>query len=306
MPVDVTLLINIGVAGATFVAIVAAFFTTKIISLAGDKQRIKNQIASIDSELQGRYESRDAILRLIDSIEGPRAKARIEGYLEEMLEKDFKEVPSIAELQAIIEDEKSTKLDPSEIKALKEAYPTFKKKLQGKIDEAKGKILLPLDALFPSLADRLKIIREGFVLPRYAFNTELLMPTEVGRLTELYNELFREDIQIGILERNKNMYEQQLASITFPRLIKLGFASQLYFVIVGVVIPFSYGSWAFSIPDFANIVGLGLFFSGLSVIFTYIGIETFLATQRKHHNESTKQGGKAFRVISTLSYNSEF
>lgn len=85
-------------AGATFVAIVAAFFTTKIISLSGDKQRIKNQIAAIESELQGRHESRDAILRLIDSIEGPRAKAKIEGYLEQMLEKDFNEVPSIKQL----------------------------------------------------------------------------------------------------------------------------------------------------------------------------------------------------------------
>ena len=50
--VDISLFHSIAQTSATFVAIIAGFYTTKIVTLSNDKRRILQRINELDNELQ--------------------------------------------------------------------------------------------------------------------------------------------------------------------------------------------------------------------------------------------------------------
>jgi hypothetical protein len=54
MGVDISLMLTIAEVSATFVAIVSGLYTSKIISLSSDKQKIRGRIQEIDAELKPR------------------------------------------------------------------------------------------------------------------------------------------------------------------------------------------------------------------------------------------------------------
>jgi hypothetical protein len=51
---DIPLFHSIAQTSATFVAIIAGFYTTKIISLSNDKRRILQRINELDNEIQAK------------------------------------------------------------------------------------------------------------------------------------------------------------------------------------------------------------------------------------------------------------
>ena len=108
-----------------------------------------------------------------------------------------------------------------------------------------------------------------------------VLEREVRELDGLYDKYGVEMNQISILQGTKTRYDEQLASAAFPRFIKFGFFSQVYFAFGGVLIPLTYTFWQQIFGSSIDIFVLLTFTSGLALTFTYVGLEIRDALSKK-------------------------
>lgn len=97
--VDLGLLYSIAESSAAFVAIVAAFFTTKILTIASESRTVRNHIKLLEAEVEKRQQFADAIQNDIEATERRWAKQTVKDFYNELYRK-FKRgsVPTLDEI----------------------------------------------------------------------------------------------------------------------------------------------------------------------------------------------------------------
>ena len=78
--VDTSLLLAISQASATFVAILAGFYTTKVLSIASEKKKLHSKIKDIDNEISWRRRTVASLTAKIDNIHKRWDEATVESF----------------------------------------------------------------------------------------------------------------------------------------------------------------------------------------------------------------------------------
>jgi hypothetical protein len=257
-------LFTVAQASATFVAIVSAFFTTKILSISSEKRTLQNRVSVINSELDSRKKLLSEHRSEIDSIRTKWAEERVtdfvKGYLSLMDEK-LSNVPQIDELFAVFAEWRGRQANEYEKHILHSRYPSLKSEIEERIAKRKemstlSKILTSFPVLSLPVASSLASTR-----------------AEADRLAKLDDEYEGQFNTIAILEGTKARYEEQIEALAFPRFAKFGLGSLVYFGVVGVVVPL-YCGLSLSVVDYASGAWImAAFVSGLSLTFVYLGLE---------------------------------
>lgn len=99
--VNVPLMLTIAQASATFVAIIAGFFTTKIISISNDRKRILNKLAECNIQLQGRNDILSEYEGTIEEIYEKWGQEKISGFISEILEEPGLRLYTLDEIENI-------------------------------------------------------------------------------------------------------------------------------------------------------------------------------------------------------------
>jgi hypothetical protein len=98
--VNVPLMLTIAQASATFVAIIAGFFTTKIISISNDRKRIENKLAECNIQLEGRENILSEYENTVEEIYEKWGQEKIGDFVKEILEETDLHPYSLVELES--------------------------------------------------------------------------------------------------------------------------------------------------------------------------------------------------------------
>ena len=352
--VNDTWIIAIAQISATFVAIVSAFFTTKIVSISSEKGNLKRRIRAIDAEINAKedmYCEYDEERRQIwkgwaekDVSEFVKSLSKIPTSLNELIEEfeqykdegsDEFEISALIEVHQTFEDVKKfinslselptsekefleefrqykslEELNEIEMSVLSRVLQTFRdvKKFINSLSELptsekeflekfkQYKSLEELDEIEVGLLSvSFQTLKEsglpskikGFfpysklmVLPfgrmESVLSSSIKVKREAERVKYLNKECDRIENELFVLKAIKNEYERQLEYYSFPKFIKFGFFSQVYFAFVGVVVPLSYRYWILCLGKYAQYyqeIIFIVFVSGLVLMFLYLMME---------------------------------
>jgi hypothetical protein len=269
-------LFTLAQASATFVAIVAAFFTAKILSIASEKQTLKNRTSVIDAELANRRALHSSYKEKIDSIRRQWAEESVSRFADRL--KLFWKIgkldhaPSMEEILWVFNKEEKREPDADEMQVLQTRYASLK----SEIEEAMEKNRREREQ--PSL----------FAMPRFPevrlpLSPEIALESaraERANFIDLKSKYEHESNSITILEGTKKTYQDQIKALAFPPYAIFGFLSLAYFAIVGVVVPLAYAAYISVIDETQAGLFLSFFISGLFLTFAYIYAEIMAALGR--------------------------
>lgn len=282
--VDTQLMLTIAQASATFVAIMAGFFTTKIISISSDKKRIENKISEDDIIRQGKEIKIRGYKEIIGNIEHSKAERSVDSFVNDLLDEPSLEVYTLQQLKSKFTERYMFEPNEYEIKILDNEYDKIRNRIQKEIEDRVE--YFKLNGSIRTSATRSILVR----------NIET-QDSENEELSEMYKKVQLEQNEITVLDNLKHHYEAEKNAISYP-LTNLAFVSQLIFVVTGIVIPFNYNWWAPIIhPLFdTNEFGLIMFYIGLSSAFCYIGLELL-------HSLHTERFNRFLAIITRKKYN---
>ena len=281
---------TIAQSSATFIAITAGFFTTKIISLSSEKSRLSRTEREKESELRILTEKENEYRNQIDN----------------QLEKGASEIIDDFE-NAIYTDppnEYQIKNGEDILRYFKEYYGRQPNEIESAYLEARTEsILTHVKALNKEKDNRLG----GIEIP----NITRAIRSDSDKMIDYYrnheeDKEFRLKIDtwkntradIARLKQSIALINEELMDVTYPEHARLGFFSFVLFAILGVIIPLTYRLWATYLLDLskeyaiivsqlnnANHIVVGLFSLGLAINFCYIALEvypSFKSRWRKH------------------------
>lgn len=306
--VDIELLNTIAQISATFIAITAGFYTTKIISIVNEKSRISSRINEYEVELNLLRQSHSTYTKKIDQIDEERKNEFIEHFKEVALG-PFKEITlgqgrvikDVNDLVSIYS--KYYRIVPSEgiIKTLTEILPDIVETSRIREKERAEKNKKLLDSLrsgeFPDMHNSITAIAH----PSISENQDIINKMESQQEQNIYDDLIRSrdhtKNRLMMLEEITNTSRQELNSMEYPKHIRFGFISLIVFAIIGVIIPLTYGNWGevilhlrtqgYTLPlDLTSII-LILFGIGLGLNLTYIYLELSIALKPRE-NQTAK------------------
>jgi hypothetical protein len=272
--VDAPLMLTIAQVSATFVAIVAGLYTSKILSISSEKQRIQNKIAEIDAEARQRHSIIDDYQSRIDPTFMKRASDDIEDFVTDLLSESDLKVYSLDELKTMFaEYEKPKQPNEYHTKVLTKEFENIKKRILKAIQERRSKDPSDLERQFGmglgSIANQY-----GNVARIYDKDTVI---REIDFINQNRQQQDEEYKRIRINNTLKEHYENELKTVIFPRHVTFGYLSQVGFAITGVALPLTHSIWSVSLGDYADAFGLGMFFAGLITMFVYIFSELWAA-----------------------------
>lgn len=218
-------MLTISQASATFVAIIAGFFTTKIISISNDKKRIKNKLAEFDIELG----TRQGIIRDYENanskIYQKWARESVSSFTNSLLQEPILEEYTLDKLKAKFTELEFYSPDEYESEEIENRYGEIMKAVREEIKKRTNNFTSGYGTL-NSISARVPIIQHSHDadLKKVNYNKEKLQD---------------EMNQITLLERMKHQYNEELNSISYP-LYGLGYLTQIIFIITGVIIPLNY------------------------------------------------------------------
>jgi hypothetical protein len=258
---------------ATFVAIVSAFFTTKILAIASEKRQLLIEIASTNKEIDERTKLANLFQEEIGSIHLKWAKRDVNPFLEVILF-DVAKSGSIPTLEELIEKftDKEGAPDEYEKKVLKEKYGDFVEQAKVKIAEERQRVNSRFTIFSPLSMAALP------VLPPTLNLTQIVM-RERERLDDVTDKFSEETNRLKILENQKEDRANRLKAVYLPKYIGLSFAFLIYFIIVGVALPLAYVSWGNILSVYVSeplIYVLFLSGLGLNVIYLYLEVRQAL------------------------------
>lgn len=285
---------------ATFVAIIAGFYTTKVISISSEKQRIRNKIGEIDAELRERKKIADHYQGRIDEHFAEEAKQDVSYFMQTLLVKDELKEYTLEELIALYKTEH------------KEADDYVQAELKNKLNEINEKIREEIKKRQPKLLDpRLPIslaaTASAFGAIRPALTRINFMPSPASlAISQQERDMIREwagkrndeHARMRILLELRKNHEQELKATIWPKHLAFGMSAQVTFAVFGVVIPLAYARWPALGGVEADTIALGWFGLGLSTVFAYIFSEVITAKRgdkSKEKSESTKSRFNIFR-----------
>lgn len=212
--VDTQLFLTIAQVSATFIAILAALYTTKIISLANEKNTILLKIKNLENEVQFRR----------------KHLAELEKNISDIIKEDDEEL-----IDSFIDHIKSDFFAFEQIFSFDDLKDWFTK-LYFPLSKDQEKILKDK---FPRVLDELRKKREDrnehpnlvrVVHPHQTnenVQSALYNQEEIRQFNELKKERREEETQISFLVHARDYLEIELRSIVFPN-IKLGFFLLFY------------------------------------------------------------------------------
>jgi len=280
--IDLGWLYAIAESSAAFVAIVAAFFTTKILSIASEKSTLLNRVKLLTKEIEQRNEVVETYQEDIDRIWFKWAEETVEPFLEDIkYEVNPDSPPSVEELIDLFKE--TERRDPNEYEQelLKKKYSAFVEKVKEIAKEREEARKALYKSPYSVVGQLFGVTRELRLL-----TTKLKLPEEMRRevekLDKAYDKQEEELKAISLLELRKTEYEEQLKSVSFPKYIWLGFGSLIYFAFVGVTVPLIYVLFMQQFQQYiSELHVLTLFLSGLIVIFLYLYLEIRQAISQK-------------------------
>lgn len=80
--IDIPLMNTIAQSSATFIAITAGFFTTKIISLSTEKSRLERRKNEIESELRATSQKQSEYKKQMDNLSEKDASERVDDFVD--------------------------------------------------------------------------------------------------------------------------------------------------------------------------------------------------------------------------------
>jgi hypothetical protein len=296
-------------AGATFAAIVGAFFTTKILSIAAEKRTVENHVEQLEQEAMRRSKRIEEMQEEAANIEEEWADYRIE-QLEDalMAEVDVMQPFSLEGMYGLFE--KATKRSPNaqEKKAMEKAYPRFKERIDKKAKEEaverahearlrwlkqeadRGDYLASMQLVAEMSSQATSPLRYGKSWSDLFKSTRIHVP-DVARLKELTSHLSDQRTELAILEDRQREYVRDLNALVYPKYTREGFLALIYLLIVTVVIPLSVASQWETMPARTDMLLFVLFVSGLvaMILYLYAEIRDLMRSVTASRLEPTKE-----------------
>src|ERR671930_709499 len=133
--VDTQLMLTIAQASATFVAIMAGFFTTKIISISSDKKRIESKIAEDDIKRQGKEMKIMDYKEIIGNIERRKAERSVDSFVNDLLDEPLLNIYTLEQLKHKYAEKYMFEPNEYEIKILDKEYGRITKKIQKEMED---------------------------------------------------------------------------------------------------------------------------------------------------------------------------
>jgi hypothetical protein len=269
------LLSTLAQAAATFVAIVAGFYTTKIITISTDKNRLEYQKNQNKLEIEHRKNTANSLKIQIDKRQEEKDNDLIDFFMENMASTRIRYKMPLNNPDDLIKIWKKywdTESEPSEAiaKKLKDKYSSLVVELRAKAEEAlrKPKEGYTEVKAIPFLRDSTSRIIES------DYERE-----ETRKFDKMKSDYDYELNEIKRLESQSQLADRELSSITYPKYIVSGFCCFAYFAFSGVIMPLTSKWWNFYVKEYLHVdpdlFYITLFLTGLIVTLAYIGIETF-------------------------------
>jgi hypothetical protein len=290
------LMLTIAQVSATFVAIIAGFYTTKILSISSEKQRVRNKIKEIEAEINQRNDNVLVYQDRIKEIYLNRARRFVDHFADTLiLEDDLKDY-TLEEIIAKYKELEYEEPDEYDLQILSEEYKNIIEKIRKELQERQPKPkhrpagLASLSAASlgfnSNLADTLgesfhETMRRQ---ERYSLRmpSEPITDRENAEIKEAEGKKDDELKQIAIQKALIKHYEEEIKSATLPKHLSFGYLSQVGFAATGVILPLTYEYWSIYLPDNADIFALIMFGCGLTATFAYISLEVVTALRIEH------------------------
>ena len=274
--VDTQLMLTIAQASATFVAIMAGFFTTKVISISSDRKRIENKITEDNIIRQGKEVKIRGYKEIISNIEQRQAERSVDSFVNDLLDEPALDIYTLEQLKHKYAEKYMFEPNEYEIKILDKEYDKITKKIKKEMEDRA--VHFKITGNIRTSATRSYLVR-NIMDPQ----TEV---RETEELSEMYKKMQLEQNEITVFDNLKHHYEAEKDAISYP-LTNLAFVSQLIFVVTGIVIPFNYNWWVPIIHPWFDTTEFGLimFYIGLSSAFCYIGLELLHSLHTERFNK---------------------
>ena len=289
--VDTSLMFTLAQVSATFVAIISGFYTSKIISISSEKQRIRNKIAEIDAELKQRNKIAQIYQGRLNEIFGNRAKQTLVEFTGELLASDELKEYSLEELNLRFKELMGDEPDEYEKAAISQELQQVTKRIKEELEIRTPKKMtadMPLSIAAIAFNPLTEKMRRESNKVRRLYSTSAI---ENGAIDEAVKGRDDEHKPMAILSTLKAHHEQELKSITLPKNITFGYISQVIFAIFGVAIPLGLATWPDRASADADRIALIWFGLGLSTVFVYIlsEVRTALRGERAGPNAEPTQ-----------------
>lgn len=263
-------------AAATFVAILAGFYTTKIFTLKTDKNRVEYKLKQLTLEIEHRKNVASTLRIHVDERQEEKDNDIINYFVKNMAKARLMFDIPVNTYDDVIKLWKkywNTESEPSETIAKK-----LKDRSASLIDDLKVKAAEELR----KLTDRNYTYVEA--LPSLRDDTSRIIEADYKREEErkfdqIKNKYNYELNEINQLEKQLDLAVRELSSITYPKYIVFGFSSFALFAFLGVIMPLTSKLWYSYVKEYLyldpDFFAITLFLTGLIVTLAYIGIETF-------------------------------
>jgi ABC-type multidrug transport system fused ATPase/permease subunit len=271
---DIPLFHTVAQTSAAFVAIVAGFYTLKIVTLSNNKRRLLQRINELDNELR----EKDDYLKSLKEIESNKVKESDEETIDEFIEyvkSDFpvyERIHSFEDLIGWYNEHFEPPLTANQERILKEKAPTFLEELKKLRIKRNESSTLKIPKRFS--------INDISLHPTSDHSTDSALVEQLGnqedvnRFYRLRDEIRSTEAKNQGIRNVKEYYEKEYNSVAYPKNIYFGFISLIIFAVIGVIFPLTYEWWV--IPLFTN-SGYEFNVNLLVVIFLAIGLSlTFL------------------------------
>lgn len=288
--VNAQLMFTIAQVSAAFVAIIAGFYTSKIITISSEKQRIRNKIAEIDAEIEQRTKIADKYQGKLDEVFSKWATDAVQDFTGDLLadESDLREY-TLDELLVKFKEITNEEPDSYERAILTKERDKINERIRAELSERLPKNLpdslsIALSSMpFSPLAERMR--REGNRVMRVMPQVSEI---ESRRLDATIRDRDSEQKQISVLSSLKKHHEQELKSLAMPGNIGFGFASQIVFAIFGIAIPLYFATWPDAFDADADRTALIWFGLGITTVFAYIFSELVSAVRKDKPKKETR------------------
>jgi len=264
---DPALMFTIAQVSGVFVAIVAGLYTTKLISISSEKNRLRTRLSEIDIEINGKQPLLAQYNGIIDGIENKWADERIRRFVDDLLEEEDLKKYTLKELKEKFVEYNQMKLNEYEEKILTDKFEDITKNIEEKINKGK------------TFSFNLLGIRPSLLAPMV--NLELIRD-ERKALSDAYRKRAIEESNIEMQKKMKGQLTKELESLINQKHLAFELLFLFIFAMLGVVLPLLYPYWSPHTLWFSpNVVAIVAFLIGLILTFIYLGVEALRVSRIK-------------------------
>jgi hypothetical protein len=235
---------------ATFVAIVGAFFTTKVLSVSSEMRSLRNRLKLVKAEMDHREGLMRGYQEEMDVLEAKWAKQDVGRFLERKKRDLLAPIPTLGELQA--DYKKLNSLNRFESRVLEDEFPKFLEALRMMKERGAG--------------------TPGGHIPAH-IGVSLLRGDERKAWNESFEKWEAESDALGWDKARFKELEAQLSGLAYPPYIKLGFLVLVYFGSTSVLLPLFLAPSLSVIDSNTFEEFFLLFLSGFTLTFVYLYFE---------------------------------